>query len=1688
MASKVLTLLFILLVFSSIVMIPNIPHELSGSHLGNTQSSSSPIPLPDDNTTLQDNFLDEISYNFFKDIQLADDSTSGVADPLFVERRGYYSTGLTVARTDTMENIYQNLTLDTANGWKGSIAEVQVSDLSTLYAVNGTFDEGIVGTNVYPNETYLPSFYPYGWNATHTTTNYEQTQRASYDSAKFVVVENEGVKIGPSGKHYTHYAGTSIVWTQTIENKPRTDNFLLSFDYLYLRGVLGTVGFTGNCSLTVFLNGKRVYNVSLPALISRGVWYETGELPISITDAPSTFELMVGLVIDETLALNADEDYNGDSLPEGISNTVYITAYIDNLRFVSATSPSFESVDLQFHADEDSQPITGSSGIGSAQIINPTYWMDAQVPISISANKSVTFTYESRLLSHRFSYSSYMTDITKQGVSYDVVHGQSTTIQTFSYLGSLVGYEENTLLIYHPPDWENTTILDPFLADISSQCTFYSNYFSIPESALSTLGWFEIIFQSPNYAQNIDVQIFDSGWISGSIFRPGNETRPMISIQTSQNVPSTLDNVDISWYVSNGTLWFSESVDGGIDGVIQGTSKIIDSSQAGNWQIEIFWSNGTEFAFNIEPFAVYHSAELIPVDATIEAATGEIILGRIRFRDTDTGQYLMESATIVGNWSTSIITFESNPARNWWDADFDTSVLDEGLYKVIVNATKSYFDFVSSEFFILSTKVARLSSPNAPWSSASWDSTTELVFHYEKYDSETSSWNPILNESDIIATINWTAGYWSVSEGVSPGFFIITLDTNGNPAGTYILNVTFSKPYHESKILLLTLIVSPSASTLLVMGESSARVDIGEDYNLVLRYSNLHGDPVLGAIVSIDSVSPPAGLNYTSVDPVIGQPGNHSVTLTPKSAGVYAIRFVAIGESVEPASTVFVLVVNDVATTLLLSHGNSVEIGLTDTHTTVFSYQTTDGTGIENAEIKIIYTGTPGMLSWELGIMSQGNYTYTFSAAMSGTYLVTIAAFKQYYQSASNSFFLVVGEITTSFTILNGTAGVVSFGSDYRLVLSYVNGTGYGLENANITVESVVPETGLNFYDPVDETNGLYSMLLHPTTADTFTILLKASLLNHQTLFALFTITATAIPTNLILLNASTSISIDQSYTVYMQYQSDTFEGIEGATLSVQNPSPGVSISDFEDLNDGLYRVTITPLEIGTYDCIFRASLSGYQSATIAYTLGAQRIPTTLKLVNGLSSDSIMFSNQYELLVNYIRTDSNQSISLANISLQASPTIGFSWTAIEQDEGYLIVINTERTGRWTLTISAQEVNYAISSTQFILDVTPVPVQVEILSNLRATEGKSFDITIRLTVQGTSTPVTEASVSFRLSATGSGEFLPMEESDTDGVYSATYSIPLYLNTRDYLIEIQMDKDNYELAEGTFSRSFVKDDNLTLRMTPIVSGLGIALVAIFGLVIGLRTYNIRKRRNNLAALQVKKRFDDVSNILGILVLHKDSGLPIYSKTLRGGFEEAMVSAFITAITNFRSEFKMDEKHWDFNVIPISDIISTIPTRSLIVAFITVRPPSKYQETGMEAFGRAVGAMFDDQYAEVQSTTMDEEHYRILENLFYDLLDGFLTENYRISKDVVFPKEMKCLVSTAQQIEGGEGFRLEALAKGMATCGIEESHAYKLVMDAIEDNKLEVVNGHIPDGRIAGPFIDRRTMEDSDEEDEY
>jgi hypothetical protein len=96
---------------------------------------------------------------------LSTDTRSGVLNPLEIKQEGIdaESTGLIHARTDTQPVVQSNLTLDTENGWMSNQVEVNVSSLSRVYALNGTFDKGTPGNNSEPSGSVTN--YPLGWDA-----------------------------------------------------------------------------------------------------------------------------------------------------------------------------------------------------------------------------------------------------------------------------------------------------------------------------------------------------------------------------------------------------------------------------------------------------------------------------------------------------------------------------------------------------------------------------------------------------------------------------------------------------------------------------------------------------------------------------------------------------------------------------------------------------------------------------------------------------------------------------------------------------------------------------------------------------------------------------------------------------------------------------------------------------------------------------------------------------------------------------------------------------------------------------------------------------------------------------------------------------------------------------------------------------------------------------------------------------------------------------------------------------------------------------------------------------------------------------------------------------------------------------------------------------------------------------------
>ncbi|NHI90475.1 MAG: carboxypeptidase regulatory-like domain-containing protein [Candidatus Thorarchaeota archaeon] len=1349
------------------------------------------LNFPNTNMNLgsSDNSLNETSAvqpfqtNSYSDMH----ELQGKLDPVIVEQRGYRSSGLQAARTDINPSVTNDLPLDDTHGWVGSQAQVDITDLKRLYVANGTFENGLPGLDQLVPDTAI-HHYPYGWNATAYNPDNGQTQYSAYDDSgsKFVVVENQGKKIGPSGNQYDHVAGSEIVWYQILENSPYTENFYLSFDYYYLRGPLGN-GVIGEGRIFAMVDGTVIWNTSIPDLPQRQTWYSVENFPVTISGASSILNFSIGIIVDQTFDLNSDQDNDGDGYADGLANTFYLTTWFDDISFVGQSAPYFESVDMQFTAGANTTSIAGSLGSGTAIIANPANWISSPVFTGISSNASVSFNYEVKLLSHKYSASNSGTSASEIGVNYYTNPDSSPELSFYTYVGSLGSYQNLNISIEHPSDWENATIYDPQSDDVTSQCTLSQGSILIPTSLLiDQLGWWFVSIRSSNYIDSLVPEIYDSGedlWNTEYVFRSTNVSRIAVNIGSGTSIPKPLNLVNVSWIMPDSTIWFTESVSGGTMGSIDSSEVVFGSlnTTAGQWQALVSWTNGTELAFGSVSFEVHHRATLYPDEGVIDIEGLLSVSTYVYYKDNESGAFLMDStASITANWSSTIVTFTPVPLENRWIGTFDTALVGPGAYTVVVNASRSFFDKATCTF-------------------------------------------------------------------------VISVSSTDNE-------------------------------------------------------------------LSID--------NPTAV------------------------------------------------------------IGIGDTFLATFSYRDANGIGIPNANVSVDLSGPPEGITWsDANDLGGGEYSIEFKAAHSGDYKIKISALKEYYQKSDDTLFISVGDKTTSLSLENGTSAVISFGEQYRLVVQYANGTGFGLENASVTVQGTAPGTGIIYTPTTDEGNGYYSILLIPTNTGTYTILINASITDHKEQLKSFTLTATPIATQLRIAGGinSASVGVFQPFQLLVLY-----EEIDSTPVNISGSTLQIIFTSFESVN-----CTITPLS----------------------------------------------------------------------------------------EGYLIQIPTDTMGSYEFTITASKPGYQNDAVDFILFIRERAMRIEMNTPIWE-RTKDLNITLRLLEVDTDNPISGANVTYRLSRFLGVVMEGYLTEVTPGIYSVSLR-PSWGDGTGYSIRFFADVENFALDNNyvfdiiqTTLPGVVLQILIQTYVPPIIAVFVVSIVSLSSRVV----YKRKKKAEFAVDLANKRRFDDADNIIGIIVMHKLSGIPIYSRIVKGGFEEGIIAAFIAAVTHFREEFEILEEQ-RMQVIPISDIIRAVQTQNLICAFITVKSASIEHNRRMEAFGMQIGTYLDDFYAEkTPQSAQDLRIAEIVDYVYYETMDGNLLKFHKVAESASFPKRYRSIELVFQDRESAHCTKPVYLAKALSKYGVSEGRGCTLVSEVLEKRLLVPCEEHeIPPMDVdLTPFLEKDDSE--------
>ncbi|MFX1560434.1 MAG: collagen binding domain-containing protein, partial [Promethearchaeota archaeon] len=434
--------------------------------------------------------------------------------------------------------------------------------------------------------------------------------------------------------------------------------------------------------------------------------------------------------------------------------------------------------------------------------------------------------------------------------------------------------------------------------------------------------------------------------------------------------------------------------------------------------------------------------------------------------------------------------------------------------------------------------------------------------------------------------------------------------------------------------------------------------------------------------------------------------------------------------------------------------------------------------------------------------------------------------------------------------------------------------------------------------------------------------------------------------------------------------------------------------------------------------------------------------------------EPLIYGRQYYYDFFYSMAHNGTGLDGASVNITED---GSQWASIENTGNghYELTITPMATGDYNIRITFSQEGYETESHVLSFLVDPVPVEVRSISNLVALENTPLIIEVSIAETDTHNPVTGANVTLGVYRPGDAiYFYSVMEETVTGNYSVTVQMP-QSETGTYTVRISIEKANHEMSQS-FSAALVPtfDPNLKIMQTLLTYSweIGLGVTIIVAVVAGQRFRSKRKREMHLTAVGLKNRFNDAQNVLGFIVIHKLSGVPIYSKILKGGFEEGMLSAFISAIMHFRAEFETAGTSEYYTVIPISEVIRTVATENLICAFITVTPPSVEQESKMKNYARAIGMMLDATLAEHSAKVIDAKLAKTLEWLFDDLMDGSLVRRYRVGEKK-FPKSLRFIEKTIPIEEKEGSFNLARLVRLLASSELSEDEVYIRVFKAIE-----------------------------------
>ncbi|MFW9936802.1 MAG: hypothetical protein ACFFD5_04090 [Candidatus Thorarchaeota archaeon] len=403
--------------------------------------------------------------------------------------------------------------------------------------------------------------------------------------------------------------------------------------------------------------------------------------------------------------------------------------------------------------------------------------------------------------------------------------------------------------------------------------------------------------------------------------------------------------------------------------------------------------------------------------------------------------------------------------------------------------------------------------------------------------------------------------------------------------------------------------------------------------------------------------------------------------------------------------------------------------------------------------------------------------------------------------------------------------------------------------------------------------------------------------------------------TNLQILDSDYNIELHANSTIKFNFTDYDGDGIDGATVNV-----GISNTSLYTINNtgnGGYNIEFSTLYIDTIgihqlDFSFEASNYEPQYYTYQFQITEQSVDIIFYFNNSLISENSLQQVTFYDEINI----SAQVLSNIDIEYVSGGTVSWKSENLEKDlieygtywYNTSIIFNpTNFTfGINYVYLEFQHDNYKTHTFGFQLLVNQIEFGVDLVGfedTIHIAKGGTLSFEIQLLDPETSNFIENASVLYNWQY-GVGSLNEI----SPGVYKLILKLPENLQGNfNFKIIVSKEGTVYKATEFSFLLT-IGETGIPAFIIWLILIAATAIISVLG-ILSLRSYVFipRKRKKVSKLLSRTQRYKDLKNIQAIVVIHKLSGIPLYSKSysILEKQKKELFSGFIQAITTIGEE---------------------------------------------------------------------------------------------------------------------------------------------------------------------------------------